>query len=70
MPNDPETYRENVCGVWVFGFDDVRAPFVWAACARFVFCTNFMDAGGSKVSAFQGLPETFLVIVIDQNHKA
>ena len=70
MANDPQTYREQVCGLWVFGFDDVRAPFVWAACVRFVFCTNFKDGGGGKVSAFQGQQETFLVIVIDSNYKA
>ena len=71
MPNDPHTYNnKQVCGLWVFGFDDIRAPYIWSACARFIFCNNFKDGKGSKVSAFQGLPDSFLVIMIDKNHKA
>lgn len=51
MPNDPATFKQKVCGVWVFGTDNIKSPAVWAACARFVFCTNFKDGRGSKVPA-------------------
>lgn len=49
MPNDPATYSNKVFGVWVYGLEDPRSPYVWSACARFTFCTNFKDGGGSKM---------------------
>lgn len=68
MPNDPSTLmHKGICGVWVYGLEDVRAPLVWAACARFVFCTNFKEGGGTKLPAFDN--SSFLVVVIDQSHR-
>ena len=64
MPNDPATFKQKVCGVWVFGTDNIKSPAIWAACARFVFCTNFKDGRGSKVPASN--QNSFLVIIIDK----
>ena len=52
MPNDPFALSQKVCGVWIYGFEDVRCPYVWTACARFIFCTNFKEAKGSKVPLY------------------
>ena len=68
MPNDPTLFSQKVVGLWIFGLDDIRHPYVWSACARFVFCTNFKDGGGGKLH-LDAKKENFLVIVIDHKHR-
>lgn len=63
MPNDPATFTQKACGVWVFGTDDIKSPFVWAACARFVFTTNFKEGKGQKVPGVGS--DAFILILID-----
>ncbi|TNV85363.1 hypothetical protein FGO68_gene3239 [Halteria grandinella] len=68
MPNDPSTFTQKVCGIWVFGEDDARSPYVWSACARFVFCTNHKEGRGQKVPGVS--PDGFIMILIDQRHRS
>ena len=41
LPQDPFLQETPVVGIWLWGIEDLRSPFVWAACTRFVFCRNF-----------------------------
>lgn len=49
MPNDSSIFRNKIVGVWIYGVVDPKSPYVWSACARYVFCTNFKKSGGEKV---------------------
>ena len=41
LPHDPFLQETPVVGIWLWGVEDLRSPFVGAACTRFVFCRNF-----------------------------
>ena len=41
LPQDPFLQETPVVGIWLWGIEDLRSPFVWSACTRFVFCRNF-----------------------------
>jgi SCL-interrupting locus protein N-terminus len=70
MTNDPVTYTEKVNGVWIYGLDDLRSPYVWTVCSRFVFCKNFKDSSGSKEPlSLSKSQNTFLLVLVSQNHK-
>jgi len=48
MANDPMTYSSLIVGLWFYGVEDYRSPYVWSMCTRFVLCRNFKE-GGSKI---------------------
>ena len=41
MPQDPFLQETPAVGIWLWNVDDLRSPFVWSVCTRFVFCRNF-----------------------------
>ena len=41
MPQDPFLQETPAVGIWLWNVDDLRSPYVWSVCTRFVFCRNF-----------------------------
>ena len=70
MANDPMTYSSLIVGLWFYGVEDYRSPYVWSMCTRFVLCRNFKE-GGSKIpcngSSTQN-DQSFIVVVFTPNH--
>ena len=50
LPQDPFLQETPVVGIWLWGVDDLRSPYVWAACTRFLFCRNFKPQQGKMPS--------------------
>jgi hypothetical protein len=45
MPNDTLAFQTPIVGIWFYGVSDFRTSYVWAACARLIFCRNFKENG-------------------------
>ena len=41
MPQDPFLQETPAVGIWLWNVEDLRSPYVWSVCTRFVFCRNF-----------------------------
>ena len=41
MPQDPFLQETPAVGIWIWNVDDLRSPYIWSICTRFVFCRNF-----------------------------
>jgi hypothetical protein len=52
MPTDPFVREQPIVGIWLYGVTDLTSPYVWAACARFVFCRNFKNGASKMASNF------------------
>ncbi|CDW79743.1 UNKNOWN [Stylonychia lemnae] len=63
MPNDPESFNSSIVGLWFYGISDINCQYVWAACARFVFCRNFKDKGKLSISKKQ---TAFIIVGFNQ----
>ena len=46
MPQDPFLQETPAVGIWIWNVDDLRSPYVWSVCTRFVFCRNFQPQSG------------------------
>ena len=59
LPADPFVREQPIVGLWIYGAQDLQCPYLWAACARFVFCRNFKDGSSKMASNF---PSSFLLV--------
>ena len=46
MPQDPFLKETPAVGIWLWNVEDLRSPYVWSVCTRFVFCRNFQPQSG------------------------
>ena len=67
MPQDPFLQETPAVGIWLWNVDDLRSPFVWSVCTRFVFCRNFRPQSG-KMPTLQ--PNQFLMVNFKKNKQA
>jgi hypothetical protein len=64
MPQDPLLSETAIVGLWMWGVTDLRQPYVWSICTRFVFCRS-LKAGGNKMAT--NMPDTFLIVNFRSN---
>ncbi len=43
LANDAAAFKSPPLGIWFYGVENFKCPFVWAHCARFFFCKNFEE---------------------------
>ena len=67
MPQDPFLQETPAVGIWLWNVDDLRSPFVWSVCTRFVFCRNFRPQSG-KMPTLES--NQFLVVNFKRNQQA
>ena len=67
MPQDPFLQETPAVGIWLWNVEDLRSPYVWAVCTRFVFCRNFRPQSG-KMPTLQA--NQFLMVNFKKNHQA
>ena len=64
LPQDPFLQETPVVGIWLWGVEDLRSPYVWAACTRFLFCRNFKPQQGKMPS---NQANQFLIVNFKKN---
>ena len=67
MPQDPFLQETPAVGIWLWNVDDLRSPFVWSVCTRFVFCRNFRPQSG-KMPTIQA--NQFLMVNFKKSKQA
>ena len=67
MPQDPFLQETPAVGIWLWNVEDLRSPYVWSVCTRFVFCRNFRPQSG-KMPTLQ--TNQFILVNFKKSHQA